>query len=90
MALIVGVAILAGGISYYKAEAGKMCGGIAGNLPERQCAPGFRCRSEQPLFPDAAGTCTIIVPSFLYKFLPQPSPSNVILLEPDSSSDVTY
>lgn len=60
LALILIVVATLGGVYYYKFETGKMCGGIAGNIPERQCAPGFRCNN--PPYPDASGQCTVILP----------------------------
>lgn len=35
---------------------GQFCGGIAGNLPENQCPPGYSCKIEEK-FPDAGGVC---------------------------------
>lgn len=35
---------------------GKFCGGIAGNLPEFQCPPGYYCKLEGD-YPDAGGVC---------------------------------
>lgn len=37
---------------------GKFCGGIAGNLPQNQCAPGYTCQLKGT-YPDAGGTCVI-------------------------------
>ncbi|MBI2123937.1 MAG: hypothetical protein HYU04_01725 [Candidatus Wildermuthbacteria bacterium] len=35
---------------------GKFCGGIAANLPEFQCPPGYYCKLTGD-YPDAGGTC---------------------------------
>lgn len=34
----------------------KFCGGIAGNLPQNQCPPGYHCQLSGS-FPDAGGAC---------------------------------
>lgn len=35
---------------------GKFCGGIAANLPEFQCPPGYDCKLDGD-YPDASGVC---------------------------------
>lgn len=55
----------------YKGELGKMCGGIAGNLPEYQCTPPLTCKYEDS-FPDASGKCVLSMRNFfgihIYKY----------------------
>ena len=62
--IVVSTAVVAGGIYFFKSNYGKECGGIAGNLPERQCSPGFVCKLDGN-YPDAAGKCTNVLSSFI-------------------------
>lgn len=65
--IILILAALVGGYLVYQNQAkpapsptpdaeGKFCGGIAANLPENQCPPGYNCKLDGN-YPDAGGHC---------------------------------
>lgn len=67
IAIVTVLSLLAGGVVWLwnnnqaqmtpgESIEGKFCGGIAANLPENKCPPGYKCQLDGS-YPDAGGKC---------------------------------